>query len=106
MEPASRDRELSVCVVPMDVEWRDVGSWPSYGETLPADAAGNRTNARAIHRDSRGVLALSDDPSHVIATIGLEDVIVVRTKDATLVVRADLAEQVKDIAGLVPPELR
>jgi hypothetical protein len=42
----------------------------------------------------------------VIATIGLEDVIVVRTKDATLVVRADLAEQVKEIAGAVPEALR
>ncbi len=106
MEPASRDRELSVCVVPMDVEWRDVGSWPSYAETLAPDADGNRTNARAVHVGSRNVTALSDDPSHVIATIGLEDVIVVRTKDATLVVRADLAEKVKDVAGLVPPELR
>jgi hypothetical protein len=33
-------------------------------------------------------------------------VIVVRTKDATLVVRADLAEQVKDVAGAVPEALR
>jgi hypothetical protein len=55
---------------------------------------------------STGVLALSDDRSHVITTIGLTDVIVVRTKDATLVVRADLAEKVKDIAGLVPEALR
>jgi mannose-1-phosphate guanylyltransferase len=90
----------------MDVEWRDVGSWPSYAETLAPDADGNRTNARAVHVGSRNVTALSDDPSHVIATIGLEGVIVVRTKDATLVVRADLAEKVKDVAGLVPPELR
>ncbi|MFM9170331.1 MAG: mannose-1-phosphate guanylyltransferase, partial [Phycisphaerales bacterium] len=106
MEPASKDPALTVCVVPMKVDWRDVGSWPSYGETLPADAAGNRTNAQAIHRDSRGVLALSDDPLHVITTIGLDNVIVVRTKDATLVVRADLAEQVKEIAGAVPEALR
>jgi hypothetical protein len=42
----------------------------------------------------------------VIATVGMQDVIVVRTKDATLVVRADLAEQVKDLADAVPEELR
>jgi Fe2+ transport system protein FeoA len=42
----------------------------------------------------------------VIATVGLQDVIVVRTKDATLVVRADMAEKVKDIAALVPEALR
>jgi len=106
MEPASKDPTLSVCVVPMSVEWRDVGSWPSYGETLAVDGDGNRTNAQALHVGSTGVLALSDDPSHVITTIGLTDVIVVRTKDATLVVRADLAEKVKDIAGLVPETLR
>ena len=57
MEPASKDPALSVCVVPMSVDWKDVGSWPSYGETLPADADGNRTNAVAVHRGSSGVLA-------------------------------------------------
>jgi mannose-1-phosphate guanylyltransferase len=106
MEPASRDPALRVCVVPMSVEWKDVGSWPSYGETLPADADGNRTNAQAVHAGSSGVLAVSDDPAHVIATVGLKDVIVVRTEGATLVVRADLAEKVKDIAGTVPEALR
>jgi len=106
MEPAAKDPALQVCVVPMNVEWRDVGSWPSYGETLSADDDGNRTNAKAVHLGSAGVLALSDDPSHVIATVGLQDVIVVRTKDATLVVRADMAEKVKDIAALVPEALR
>jgi mannose-1-phosphate guanylyltransferase len=59
-----------------------------------------------VHLGGAGVLALSDDPSHVIATVGLQDVIVVRTKDATLVVRADMAEKVKDIAALVPEALR
>ena len=106
MEPAAKDPALQVCVVPMGVDWRDVGSWPSYGETLPTGADGNRTNTQAVHLGSTGVLTLSDDPSHVIATIGLQDVIVVRTRDATLVVRADLAEKVKDIAGMVPEALR
>lgn len=106
MEPACGDADLVVCVVPMNLEWRDVGSWTSLGETLPADAHGNRTNARSVIMDGARVLAVSDDPAHTIATIGLSDVIVVRTKDATLVVRADLAERVKDIAGLVPEDAR
>jgi mannose-1-phosphate guanylyltransferase len=106
LEPATHDPALQVCTVPMTTDWRDVGSWPAYGATLPADAAGNRTNARAVHVGSERVLAVSDDPSHVIATVGMQDVIVVRTKDATLVVRADLAEQVKDLADAVPEELR
>jgi mannose-1-phosphate guanylyltransferase len=106
MEPGAADPSLAVCTVPMAVEWRDVGSWTSYGETLPAEAGGNRTNARAVHVGSERVVALSDDPSHVIATVGLQDVVIVRTKDATLVVRADLAERVKEIAAVVPGDVR
>lgn len=106
MEPASQDARLRIAVVPMSVEWLDVGSWPSFGATRPADAQGNRGNARTVHRNSMNVLAVSDDPQHTIATIGLDNVIIVRTKDATLVMRADLAEQVKDLAGEVPEGLR
>lgn len=107
MEPASKDGRLSIAVVPMNVRWMDVGSWPSFAETITADEHGNRaSNARAIHLDSHGVLAVSDDPSHLIATIGCEDLIVIRTKDATLICRTKDAERVKEMAGLVPHEMR
>jgi mannose-1-phosphate guanylyltransferase len=100
MEPASNDETLSIVTIPMAVQWRDIGSWPSFGETLDADAHGNRATGRAVHLDSRNVLAVSDDPSHTIATIGCEDLIIVRTKDATLVCRADRAQDVKALADL------
>lgn len=105
MEPAAKDPDLAVCTVPMDVRWKDVGSWPSYGETLPPDLQGNRANCPVVHLGSRDVLAVSDDPSHTIATIGLDGVIVVRTRDATLVCRAADAERVKDMAGAAPAGL-
>lgn len=123
MEPAAQDPTLNVCVVPMDVQWRDVGSWKSVGEWMKersspretssaaangsaADADGHCSNARTVHLDSKNIVAISDDPSHVIATIGLENITIVRTKDATLIVRSDLSERVKDIAGMAPEELR
>jgi len=107
MEPASRDAELSIAVVPMSVRWMDVGSWPTFAETLAADEHGNRASGAAtMHLDSRRVLVVGDDPSHLVATIGCEDLIVIRTKDATLVCRAKDAERVKDLAGQVPPALR
>lgn len=106
MEPASVDASLSVCTVPMPVEWKDVGSWPSWGSTLPADDAGNRASCHAVHAGSTNMVVASDDPSHTIATIGLDQVIVVRTRDATLVCRADLAEQVKDLVARLPTSLR
>jgi len=106
MEPASADARRTIVEVPMSVNWKDVGSWPTWAETLPADANGNRGNARTQHLESKGVVVASDDPSHLISVVGLENVIVVRTKDATLVCRADMAEKVKEIAGAVPPEVQ
>ena len=106
MEPASADARRTIVEVPMRVNWKDVGSWPTWAETLPADAQGNRANARTQHLDARGVVVASDDPNHVVSVVGLENVIVVRTATATLVCRADMAEQVKEIAGRVPPDVQ
>lgn len=107
MEPASRDPSSSMAVVPMGVRWMDVGSWPAFAETLAADADGHRTSGvQALHLDSRRVLVVGDDPQHLVATIGCEDLIVVRTKDATLICRSADAERVKDLAGRVPPGLQ
>jgi hypothetical protein len=52
------------------------------------------------------MVVASDDPTHTVATIGLDHVVIVRTKDATLVCRADLAEQVKDLVSRLPPSIR
>jgi mannose-1-phosphate guanylyltransferase len=90
----------------MNVNWTDVGSWPSYGETLKPDAQGNRSNASVVHIDSRNVLAVSDDPQHTITTIDCSDLIIVRTKDATLVCPRASAEKIKDLAGKAPEALQ
>jgi mannose-1-phosphate guanylyltransferase len=108
LEPASRDERLAVCTVPMELSWMDVGSWPSYGETLAADGEGHRANmpGKAVHLDSRNVLAVSSEANHTIATIGCENLIIVHTPDATLVCPAAQAERVKDLAGRVDESLR
>lgn len=106
MEPAARDGSVPICVVPMRVNWLDVGSWPSFGETLQADASANRANARVCHIDSKGNLAISDDASHTIATIGCHDLIIVHTADATLVCPRKDAERIRHLVSELPPELR
>lgn len=106
MEPAAGHERIDVCCVPMDVSWMDVGSWPSYGETLDADADGNRTNAPTLHVDSRNVLTVSDDPAHTIATVGCEDLIVVHTADATMICPVSEAQRVRDLAERAPDGLR
>ncbi len=102
MEPASRDERLAICVVPMQVSWRDVGNWQSFGAEIAADAEGNRTVGSAIHLESKNIVVASDDAHHLIATIGIEGLVVVHTKDATLICPAAMAERVKELASRVP----
>ena len=106
MEPASADSAISICTVPMEVEWLDVGSWPSYGETLSVDEDGNRSDTSAIHLDSKNILCVSSDKTHTIATISCEDLVIVHTDDVTLVFPASEAQRVKELHGEVPPELQ
>ena len=102
MEPASRDPLVRVAAVPMPLRWLDVGSWPMFAETCPRDADGNAIGAgRAMLLDTRGTLVASSDPGHLIATIGCEDLIIIHTPDATLVCRADQAENIKALHKLV-----
>ena len=105
MEPASEAKDLSICGVSMDVEWLDVGSWPSYSQTIPADAAGNRVVGRSIMSESKGNLVVSE-PGHTIALLGCEDLIVVQTADATLVMPRARAEDLKLLHGQAPDDLR
>ncbi|HEY3380646.1 MAG TPA: mannose-1-phosphate guanylyltransferase [Vicinamibacterales bacterium] len=98
MEPASRDPHVRVAAVPMPLTWLDVGSWPMFAETCPKDAQGNALGAgRSLLVDTRDTLVASDDPQHLIATIGCHDLIIVHTRGATLVCRKDVAESIKDL---------
>jgi mannose-1-phosphate guanylyltransferase len=102
MEPASRDSSFRVAAVPMPLEWLDVGSWPMFAETCPCDEQQNALAAeRHVLVDTRRTLVASSDPQHLIAAIGCEDLIIIHTPDATLVCRADRAEEIKRVHGLV-----
>ena len=106
MEPAAADQAYTVCVVPMSVDWRDVGSWPSYAETIDPDPDGTRVHGEAVLEDCRNVLAVSDDPKRLVTAIGCEDLVIIATEDAILVAPANRAEEVKAIAGAVPESHR
>ncbi|MGA2063676.1 MAG: sugar phosphate nucleotidyltransferase [Thermoguttaceae bacterium] len=102
MEPASGDRNFQVAAIPMPLGWRDVGSWTALAEVCPRDAGGNALAApRHVLLDTRDTLVATSDPSHLIAVVGCENLVIVHTPDATLVCRADRAEDVKQIRQLV-----
>jgi mannose-1-phosphate guanylyltransferase len=100
---AVMEKAPHVGTIPLGLKWMDVGSWPSYGETLAEDGAGNRTGGGAVaqHIDSKNVLAVSEETGHLIATINCQDLIVVHTPKATLVCPAKDAERIKAMVAEV-----
>ena len=103
MEPAAKDADVSIVGVEMPVKWLDVGSWPSYGETIGADADGNRSaGLRIAAHESRNNIVIGaggDDREHLVALVGCEGLVVVRTGRATLVMPREKAEALKALHG-------
>jgi len=94
---AVMEKAPAVATVAMPVQWLDVGSWPSYGETIAPDAQGNRTSgATTLLHDTRNTLVVSEI-EHLVATIGLENMIIIHTPQATLVCPASQAEKIKGV---------
>jgi len=108
MEPASEASDLAVCMVEMDVSWTDVGSWPSYEQTLEADGAGNRLTGLGptVQADCARTLVVNEDGKHTVAMLGCEDLIVVHTPEATLIVPRDQAERLKELHAKLAEGLR
>jgi mannose-1-phosphate guanylyltransferase len=99
---AQRKGKAQVAVVEMPVQWLDVGSWPALAETLPMDEHNNATQGGAcVFLDAEDNIVVSDDPEHLVSTIGLNDMIIVHTRDATLVCPKNAAERVKELVGKV-----
>jgi len=113
MEPASKaaaggDTSVSVCTVLMDVHWLDVGSWPAYAQTLVPDGADNRAagpGTSMIVQGSRN-LVVSAAPGHLVALLGADDLVVVHTADATLIMPRAKAEELKTLHALVDDRLK
>ncbi|MEM6854292.1 MAG: mannose-1-phosphate guanylyltransferase [Planctomycetota bacterium] len=102
MEPASQDNDMTVAAVSMPLKWLDVGSWPSFADTLEKDEHGNAASGgQTVHVESQNILTATDDPKHLITTLGCEDLIVIHTQNSTLVCHKDHAEKIKQLHGEV-----
>ncbi len=82
-----------VAVVPFAGQWSDVGSWNAVADLTPADAAGNRVEGHALLLDA--VHTYVNAPCRPVVAIGTQDLLIVDTPDALLVVAKDQAERVK-----------
>jgi mannose-1-phosphate guanylyltransferase len=101
IEPATIDVGImeeaeNVAVLPLDVGWNDVGSWTALAEILPRDEEDNVV-IRADHLglDTKNTVVYSS--RRLIATIGLEDMIIVDTDDVLLICPQDRAQDVRKL---------
>lgn len=93
------ERSDDVLVVPGDFGWNDVGSWDALGAIFPPDDSGNIVKAKFLGLDTKNSIVYGNE--RLIATIGIEDLIIADTEDAILVCPKSKAQNVKEIVDLL-----
>lgn len=78
-----------------DFDWNDVGGWVALEQVLPLDAQGNWSQTQLLSIDSTRNIVVSEQNGHKVVCIGVDDLIVVTTPQATLVCRKSEAERIK-----------
>ncbi len=84
----------ALSMIEVSCGWSDVGGWPALADITPSDHDGNTVVGRTIAHDSQGNVIYAS-PGSVVAVIGLRDMVVVHTPEATLVMPKDRAEDVR-----------
>jgi mannose-1-phosphate guanylyltransferase len=84
--------------LPLDCGWSDLGSWEALAEVLPLDGTGNALRGETVTADAQGNLLVSDDGG-VVAVLGVEGLVVVRTADAVLVCPKERSQEVRRLVA-------
>lgn len=83
-------------VLPASFGWDDLGDWNAIERLLKGDAA-NVELAHHVGMDTKGAIFYASDQDEVIVTIGLEDIVVVRDGNVTLLVKKDRTQEIKQV---------
>ncbi len=101
---AIMERAEAVACVPMDPGWNDLGAWPAVWESFEKTEDGNSALGEALFVGARDNLVVTDDA--LVSVVGLDDIMVVSTKDAVLVTAKDKAQDVKKVVEALEREGR
>jgi mannose-1-phosphate guanylyltransferase/mannose-6-phosphate isomerase len=94
---AVMEKSDRVVVLPLDAGWSDVGAWPALWDVCERDADGNVMRGDVLAEDTRNAFLLAQH--RCLATVGVENIIVIETADAVLVASRDKAQNVKAIVS-------
>lgn len=90
--------DFEVVVVEAPFDWDDVGGWRSLERLGQPDEHGNVIDAvRCINQGATGTIVRSHDPKHVVALVGVQDLTIVVTPDATLIANKENEESVRAV---------
>lgn len=94
------ERAAGVVVLEAPFEWDDVGSWEALPRLLGQDADGNTFDGTCAAVSTRGCIVRTAG-EHLVATVGVEDLIIVHTPDATLVAHKDDPEAIRTLLARI-----
>lgn len=92
---AIMEKSKNIAFVELTSDWKDLGSWKSVYDVSEKDENGNVKIGHVLDEGSKNSLVYSS--SKLVATVGLEDVVLVETEDAILACRSDKVQDVKHI---------
>jgi len=93
---AVMEKAANIAVFAAAFDWDDVGEWPALVRHATADAVGNVTRGEAVLHEARNNIVIGE-PGHLVAVLGVDDLVVVHTPDATLVCPKSRAQELKKL---------
>ena len=90
---AVMEKTDKAAMVPLAAGWSDIGSWAALHEVRAADQDGNTIDGDVFVHDCKGMFIQAE--SRLVTAVGLEDVVIIETKDSTLVAKKDKSQDVK-----------
>ncbi|WP_070885295.1 mannose-1-phosphate guanylyltransferase/mannose-6-phosphate isomerase [Pseudomonas sp. D1-3] len=101
---AVMEKTEDAVMVPLDAGWSDIGSWSALWDVSDKDAQGNVHKGDVLSHDSQNNYVHAD--YRLVTTVGVEDLIIVETKDTVMVAHKDKAQEVKRIVEQLKREER
>ncbi|NIN69939.1 MAG: NTP transferase domain-containing protein [Anaerolineae bacterium] len=96
------EKAQDVVVIPTEIGWTDVGDWATLTALLPSDGDGNVVVGHHMGLKTKSSLIYS--PRRLVATVGIEDLIIIDTEDAILVCPRERAQEVKALVERLEEE--
>lgn len=95
------EKAKNIVMVESQFDWDDVGEWTALERHYPADKSGNVARGAMYAQDASNNIVFSRDKDRLVSLLGVQDLIVVETKDATLICHKDKAQQIKDLVRTI-----